>query len=157
MDPLSVAASVAGLAAAATKIARSLYTFTASIDDAPRLARNVKCETEALSVIFSQLNGFLGNTTHAKRSRMSMTTVDQFITLITHCVLTFAELEEELDGINLGTDLMEKGGDVAGAGDSMGWWDRVKWAARQDVLKEILVDLQQQKLSLNLMIGIWTW
>jgi len=155
MDPLSVAASVAGLASAATKIARSLYTFTASMDDAPRLARNVKSETEALSVIFSQLNGFLRNTTHAKRSRMSMTTVDQFITLITHCVLTFAELEEELDAIDLGTDAAEKGGD--GGGGSMRWWDRVKWAARQDVLKEILADLQQQKLSLNLMIGIWTW
>lgn len=156
MDPLSVAASVAGLVAAATKIARSLYTFTASVDDAPRLARNVKCEIEALSVIFSQLNGFLSNTTHAKRSRMSMTTVHQFITLITHCVLTFAELEEELDGIELGTDLVQKGADSEGTAGGMRWWDRIKWTARQDVLKEILVDLQQQKLSLNLMIGIWT-
>jgi hypothetical protein len=74
---------------------------------------------------------------------MSLTTVDQFVTVMTHAVLTFAELEEELDGLEIGRDPQG--------------WDRVKWAGKQEALKEILADLQQQKLSLNLMIGIWTW
>lgn len=141
MDPLSAAASVAGLLSAANQITKTL-SFLA---DAPRLARSVIGETEALAAIFSQLNGFLRGTMHPKRERMSMTTVDQFVAVLTNCVLTFAELEEELDSLGLED------------GDGMKLWDRMKWTAKQDTLREILADLQQQKASLNLMIGIWNW
>jgi hypothetical protein len=140
MDPLSVAASVAGLAAAAAKITKSLQALTS----ADRLARSVAAETEALVAVFSQLNGYLRASNNIdNKQRMSLTTVDQFVTVMTHAVLTFAELEEELDGLEIGRDPQG--------------WDRVKWAGKQEALKEILADLQQQKLSLNLMIGIWTW
>ncbi|KAF8246608.1 hypothetical protein K440DRAFT_631159, partial [Wilcoxina mikolae CBS 423.85] len=140
MDPLSVAASIAGLASAAAQITTTL----SSLADAPRLARSVVGETKALTVIFSQLNGFLRGTMYPKRERMSMTTVEQFVAILTHCVLTFAELEEELDGLGFEDH-----------SDGMKMWDRVRWAAKQDTLREILADLQQQKSSLNLLIGIW--
>jgi hypothetical protein len=142
MDPLSVAASVTGLAGAAAKITKTLQALAG----ADRLAKSVAVETEALVAVFSQLNGYLrlcGSDSDSKQ-RMSMTTVEQFVTIVTHAVFTFAELEEELDGLDIG-------------GDDPQGWDRVRWAAKSDTLKEILADLQQQKLSLNLMIGIWTW
>ena len=137
MDILSVSASVVGLVAAATKITTALYTFTSAVQDAPRIARSVIGETEALTAIFSQLNGAL----RMKPDRMSMTTVEQFVGVLTRCVLTFAELEEEIDGLELDKGVV----------------DRVRWTMKQQVLTEIMAELQQQKLSLTLMIGIWNW
>ncbi|KAF8247874.1 hypothetical protein K440DRAFT_661178 [Wilcoxina mikolae CBS 423.85] len=140
MDPLSVAASLSGLRSAANKITQTLL----SLQDAPRLARSVTAEITALSATFAQLNTFLRHTTQ----RMSMTTVEQFVTTLTHCVLTFAELEEVIDGCMCS--------DAEGGGSVIGLWDRAKWTARQETVKEILADLQTQKASLNLMMGIWS-
>ncbi|KAF8545266.1 hypothetical protein BDD12DRAFT_811209 [Trichophaea hybrida] len=140
MDPLSVAASLSGLLSAANKITQTFL----SLQDAPRLARSVTAEVTALSAIFAQLNTFLRHTTQ----RMSMTTVEQFVTTLTHCVLTFAELEEVIDVCMCS--------DAEGGGSVIGLWNRAKWTARQDTVKEILADLQTQKVSLNLMIGIWS-
>ena len=146
MDPLSVAASLAGLLSAANKITQALL----SLHDMPRLARSVSAETKALSAIFSQLNSFLRHSSQ----RMSMTTVEQFVTVLTHCVLTFAELEEEIDGCMGGA---AEDGTAGNSTASMALWDRVKWAAREDTVKAILADLQMEKASLNLMIAIWSW
>lgn len=139
MDPLSVAASVAGLVAAATSITKTL----SALSEPPRLIRSVAAETSALSAIFAQLNGILrsNNNSHTRRERMSMTTVEQFVAILTHCVLTFSELEQEMDGLGVGNTL----------------WDRVKWNSKTDIVREILADLQAQKVSLGLMIGIWSW
>ena len=144
MDPLSVAASLAGLLSAANKITQALL----SLHDSPRLARSVSAETKALSAIFSQLNNFLRHSSQ----RMSMTTVEQFVTVLTHCVLTFAELEEEIDGCMCGA-----GETGAGGSSGIALWDRLKWAAREETVKAILADLQMEKASLNLMIAIWSW
>lgn len=70
-----------------------------------------------------------------------MTTVEQFVRILGSCVLTFSELEEEIDDL--------------GDPENDGVWSRVKWNQKQTVLREILADLQQQKLSLSLMIGVW--
>lgn len=147
MDPLSVTASIIGILTAAANITNAICAFTSAIQDTPRLARSVSFEIEALSAIFSQLQGFLRQESLERKGssplvkRMSMTTVEQFVRILGSCVLTFSELEEEIDDL--------------GDPENDGVWSRVKWNQKQTVLREILADLQQQKLSLSLMIGVW--
>ena len=144
MDPLSVAASVAGLMQAGAKVIGLLSTAV----DAPSTARNVLVEVEALHGIFHQLSDFIAHIDEHSDAQTSSTYVPHLVITLTGCVCTFSELDAELASLN--TD----GGD--GPKSELGAWDRVKWASKEQDIAKILRNLQMHKSSLNLFLSVYT-
>ncbi|KAI5803148.1 Rho GTPase activation protein [Geopyxis carbonaria] len=148
MDPLSVAASVAGLIASTGQIAIAIRNFTSGMKDAPKLALQIMTEVQAINAIICQLKVFLIDTLDARtrqklRIRGCLVLVEEVVTLLTSCVRTCSDLEAEIEGLKIVDD-----------GKGMRSLDRVKWVMRETTIKGILEQVQTQKSSLTCMMGI---
>src|SRR5436853_414875 len=86
---------------------------------------------------------FVLGASKASRSRASLILVEQVVTTLSACVLTFSELDVFVQALD--------------SEQKMGILDRMKWIIKSNALKELLERLQQHKLSLNLMLTILTW
>ncbi|KAI5850887.1 hypothetical protein BZA05DRAFT_399098, partial [Tricharina praecox] len=144
MDPLSVAASVAGLLQAGAKV----IGFLSTAIDAPSTVRNVLAEVQALHGIFRQLDDFIVNFAQQSMTRKSRIAIDDLVVILTGCVCTFSELDGELKGVK--TDY------AYGTKHQLGAWDRVKWAAKDQDIAKILRNLQMHKTSLSLLLSVYT-
>ncbi|KAL2040480.1 hypothetical protein N7G274_006923 [Stereocaulon virgatum] len=138
-DPLSIAAGVAGIMTAAAQIASLLIKFTKSAKDAPQQARVIITEVSDTSGILSHLQSFLVGSEFRDRSRTSLLKVDQVVTIVSGCVLTFSELEKLLDEINI---------------QHMKIPDCFKWARNESTITDLIHRLQNHKVSLSLMLNI---
>ncbi|KAF8533556.1 hypothetical protein BDD12DRAFT_810080 [Trichophaea hybrida] len=139
-DPLSLAASIAGLLALGGKVVSSLTVFVSSVNSAPNIVIHIRNETESLTAIFEQLQNILLQRTFPHVGRTSKVPVDHLVVMLTSCVVAFTELEAELDGLD--------------AVDEIGWWERIKWTQKEPTLKTIVDKLAVHKSSLNLMLTV---
>ncbi|KAL8708991.1 MAG: hypothetical protein Q9220_006200 [cf. Caloplaca sp. 1 TL-2023] len=139
MDPISVSASILGLLGAAAKVSEVLTSFIKGVKDAPKLAQQVITEVEDLQVCFHQLQEFVASEASSRRSRKAMVMVDQLVTLLTNCVLTFSELEDTIDGLQARRSFFVD--------------RRLKWYAKEQTLSNLLQRLRTSKLSLNLVVS----
>ncbi|KAF8251919.1 hypothetical protein K440DRAFT_658538 [Wilcoxina mikolae CBS 423.85] len=99
-------------------------------------------ETESLAAIFGQLQTLLLQHIQPEAGRTAMVSADQLVIMLTGCVVVvFSELEAEMDCL----ETVDK---------KAGWWDRVKWAQKQDSLRSIMERLAVHKMSLNLMLTV---
>ena len=138
-DPLSLAAGVVGILTAAAQISKLLIQFTKASRNAPTQARHVITEVSDTSVILSQLQSFLLGNEYTDRSRTSLLKVDQVVTIVSSCVLTFSELEQTLDGLKTG---------------DMRILDNMKWARKESEIMATIQRLQNHKASLSLILNI---
>ena len=138
-DPLSLAGGVIGIVTAAAKISSLLIQFIQSSKDAPRTARTVITEVNDISGILSHLQFFLLGDESSDRSRTQLLQVDQVVTIMSGCVLTFSELEQLLDGF-------QKQG--------MDFLDRAKWAKKENAIGNLIQRLQNHKGSLSLILNV---
>ncbi|KAF8542752.1 hypothetical protein BDD12DRAFT_875843 [Trichophaea hybrida] len=143
LDPLSLVASIVGLIAASAKVTAALYSFAGSASDVPGLAARIRTETEALNPIFSQLHALIQGSGQMLESDYS--SVDK---LVTDLRSTFSQLEKVLANVR-DTPRGQVEGNVA---NNHRTWSRIKWAWKTPELRQLLEDLQRQKLSLTLMI-----
>ena len=144
MDPLSAAASIAGLLSAAATITTILKTTVATIKNAPQLAVNVLVEIADITACLSQLQTFLSGTATVSRSRKSLLMVDQIAVTLTNCVLIFSELEETIDDLKLNELILPVN-------------TRIRFMLKEADIAKLLTRLQGSKLSLNLMLTTLTW
>ena len=138
-DPLSIAAGVAGILTAAAQISSLLIKFTKTAKDAPQQARVIITEVSDTSRILSHLQSFLVGSEFCDRSRTSLLKVDQVVTIVSGCVLTFTELEKLLDEMNI---------------QHMKIPDCFKWARKESTITDLIHRLQNHKASLSLMLNI---
>ena len=143
MDPLSVSASIIGIATAAAQVSQLLTKFTRSSLHASASARAVLMEVTGIQFCLHQLQDFLLGHDENHRSRRSLILIEQVIVVFTDCVSLFSELEQLLEGLK--------------SGEHMGIIDRVKWAAKEATISRISTRLQASKTSLNLMLTISSW
>ena len=143
MDPISVAASVVGLLGAATKISEVLTHFIKGVKDAPSLAIRTLTEVEDLKICFRQLQQFIHAEEGRRRSHTAMVTVDQFVVVLTHAVMTFSELEAAVDGLKTRSSSMING--------------RFRWITKENTISQLLLRLQASKTSLSLLLTTLTW
>lgn len=143
MDPISVSASILGLLGAAGKISEVLTNFVKGVRDAPALAHRVFTEVEDLALCFRGLQEFINSERSTTRSRQAMITVDRLLIMLTHCVLTFSELEAVLDGVKPRNSIF---------GNS-----RLRWVAKEQTISKLLQRLQCSKASLNLILTTLNW
>ena len=138
-DPLSIAAGVVGILTAAAQISSLLIKFTKATKDAPQQARVIVTEVNDTSGILSHLQSFLLGNEFSDRSRTSLLKVDQVVTIVSGCVLTFSELEKLLDELGVA---------------SVDVLDRMKWARKETAVAGLIQRLQNHKASLSLMLNI---
>ncbi|KAL8647561.1 MAG: hypothetical protein Q9226_006380 [Calogaya cf. arnoldii] len=138
-DPLSIAAGVIGIATAATQISSLLIDFTRTSKEAPQTAHAVLMEVNDTRSTLSHLQPYLLGNEHPDSSRSQLLPVDQVVTIMSGCVLTFSELELLLDGLKT---------------EGMGILDRAQWARKEKAIDNLVQRLQNHKASLSLILHV---
>jgi len=134
MDPLSIAASVAGLALSAVRVAG----FLSDVRDAPTVAGDLLSEVQAMRLSFKQLHNFVHRFADHGKQRISRIDIDGLVTILTGCVCTFSEI----DGLLENCDRKRP---------QLSLWDRAKWATKTDDISRVVGKLQSYKSSLTLL------
>jgi len=82
-----------------------------------------------------------------------MISIHQLVATLSGCVLVCSSLDKYLNEVVVG--IVDPS---VPASKARLVWERVKWAAWKEAeVADIIEDLQQHKLSLNLMLGIIQW
>ena len=155
-DPLSIAASVAGLITISAQIVGMAKEVFGKVKDAPETMMQMREEVESMQPIFSQVQLLLnGSGKGVNHANLTMISVHNLMSTLTGCVIVYSKLEKKVNevcGFNDPTTasaLWKRAGVIA---------DRVKWGLwRHEEVMCIIEDLQRQKRSLNLMVTIITW
>jgi len=155
-DPLSIAASVAGLITISAQIVGMAKEVFGKVKDAPETMMQMREEVESMQPIFSQVQLLLNSSGKGvNHANLTMISVHNLMSTLTGCVIVYDKLEKKVNevcGFNDPTTasaLWKIAGVIA---------DRVKWGLwRHEEVMCIIEDLQRQKRSLNLMVIIITW
>ena len=155
-DPLSIAASVAGLITISAQIVGMAKDLFDKVKDAPETMMRVREEVEGMEPIFCQVQLLLnGSGSGLNRGNLTMISVHNLMATLTGCVIVYSRLEKKVNevcGFNDPTTASaawKKVGVIA---------DRVKWGLwRQEEVMVIIEDLQRQKRTLNLILTVITW
>ena len=137
-DPLSIAASVVGLLAAAGKICSVLSGFVSSVIDAPQSARDALAAASELRLVLEMVQGLLDVMSGLPSNRKMLVRLDHIAVTFANCVLTLSELESLLC---LKDDLLH----------------RLKWVRTEKKVLRLLPRLESQKASMSLMVSVLIW
>lgn len=93
MDPLSIAASIAGLLAAAVAIKKQLESFIFASRDAPQIACKIYSELQSTRAVLQVVKNLIENIATKPVRNASLVRVDQLQIILVDGVLLFSELE----------------------------------------------------------------
>ena len=141
-DPLSIAAGCIGISTAAAQISSMLIKVTKDVKNAPEQARLMLAEVSDVSGILSQLQSFLLRSSAVTSLGVESLQVEQVVTIVSGCVVTFSELQHTLDNLN---------------SEDMTIIDRLKWSRKETLMVSLIKRLQTHKASLSLMLTILNW
>jgi len=141
-DPLSIAASIAGLAAAAGKIYSVLSAFVSDVADAPNSAQRALHVVDGVAVTLSMVQSLIGDISSLPSHRKAMIRLDHIIVTLSNCVLTLSELEAVVCKLD----------DVRSS-----YRQRLRWVQNQQKVDGLLQHLEAQKTSLMLMVTVLQW
>lgn len=145
-DPLSVAASIAGLLTAAQLVSAGIGRVVSSKKSGLREIRDIKTTVDTLRSVLSQLQLLLLSRASIDPRRASLIMVDEVVATLTACVMTFSDLDGCVKGLGSGEEL-----------NNLNWVGGVKWLSKSTELKGYLQNLEAHKTSLILMTNILTW
>lgn len=139
MDPLSVTASIVGLLAAGAKIVR----FLEDLDDVEELTQTIANEVTLFRMIMLRLQNFILHSSTRDLPHASMIDLDQVTTILISSVMTFSELERELDRFA-----------------SSPKYTTLRWVMSRSTksnLRALLKQLKGQESCLSMMLVMFTW
>ncbi|KAK3661285.1 GTPase activating protein (GAP) for Rho1p [Elasticomyces elasticus] len=139
-EPITVAASVAGLISSASTMIPILYNVGTSIRDAPQLTKEVAGELANITVVLQQLFAYISGKARASIERLNLITVEHITATLTDCVVTYSDLDAVLKSLRVDTGMRA--------------WDRGMWYIKKGRVGEIVQKLQNHKASLGLMLNI---
>src|SRR5687767_62346 len=93
MDPLSVAASIAGLLSISGQLCSILGTMVSDVWDAPRTVSSALSEIKATNAAITALQELILNITSTPMNRRALIGLDPLRVTLSETVLTFAELD----------------------------------------------------------------
>ncbi|EKJ68345.1 hypothetical protein FPSE_11353 [Fusarium pseudograminearum CS3096] len=143
-DPLSIAASIAGLISVTVETAKFLAPYVSAAKETPQIAAHVFSEIQSIEVILQGLQSLTANFASVKAQHAALIGVSQVVTILTDGVLLFSELQNELDSL--------PAKDEADEGVSL--WSRLQWARKESSLNTLIVRLQSFKSSTTLILMI---
>lgn len=143
MDPLSVAASVAGLLTAAKEVSSAIDKIVKGRKKGSKEMTEIKSTIVTLRSVLLQLQLLLLSRASIDRERASLILVDEVVVTLTACVMIFSDLDGCMKGLE--------------SDQQFGLLDSIRWAAKATELKGYLLNLEAQKASLTLIMNILTW
>jgi len=157
-DPLSVISAVVGLVAVSARLGVLCKQLCDSAKEAPTSMEQIKEEMDHLNLAFVQVGLLIKGTSKEKKrpskTRLTMLSLHDLMTVLSRCVLLFSKLQKTLDGV---AGLVDPATQMPAKGVTC-TLDRIKWALwREEEVGVMLQDLQRYKLSLNLMLTIVQW
>jgi hypothetical protein len=105
MDPLSVAASVAGLVSLAGQLVPALYNLGSTVKEANKDAQAAATEVASMSVVLQGLQTYIIGRTRANPQRLRLITVEHITASLTACVFTYSELDAVLKALHVDSGL----------------------------------------------------
>jgi len=144
-DPLSVAASIAGLLSAGAAIAKALGPYVSAARETPQVAFHVHSEVQAATIILSALRSLAQNMASVSRKRAAMIELEQVIVVLTDGVFIFSDLEAAIKTLPV---------PASSSVTRMALRSRVQWAWKEIPLNSLLSRLQSFKSSISLILGI---
>ena len=155
-DPLSIAASIAGLITISAQIVGMAKELSARVKDTPDSMMRVREEVESMQPIFFQVHLlFNGTGSRPNYGNLARISIRNLIATLTGCVIVYSKLEKKMNEVCGFDDPTTASTAWKRAGVIV---DRVKWGPwRQEEVLDIIEDLQRQKLRLNLVLTILRW
>lgn len=143
-DPLSVAASIAGLLSAAGSVLKVLSPYIAAARDTPKIAAEVNGELHATTIVLSALQTLASNMESVSARRAALVRVDQVVAVLTNGVLIFSEIEASVGSLSLAEP----------STTPLALRSRLQWAWKETELTRLLTRFQGFKLSISLILTI---
>ncbi|KAK3290986.1 uncharacterized protein B0H64DRAFT_411088 [Chaetomium fimeti] len=144
-DPLSVAASIAGLLTAAASICKVLGPYVNAARDTPQIAHHVNAEVQAAAIILSALQSLAQNMASVSIQRAALVEVDQVIAVLTSGVFVFSSLEASVSTLPLPD---------SSSITRLALRSRFQWARKETEFTTLLGRLQSFKSSASLILEI---
>jgi len=141
-DPLSVAASIAGLLSLAGQVYTTLDTFITNVQGAPSFANRIRIEVDSFRRSLNALHTLLSPWT-APPKRAALIPADFIVLTFTDATLLFSEIEAEI------LPLIQL--------HDFDFVVRARWARKKTQLETLVSRLQWQKLTLVLQLNILKW
>lgn len=149
MDPLSIAASVAGLLGAGAKM-MALMSPIVNNGDAPPLCRAVLTELCEVTATLHQVEHFIAGRLPdggpVPLDRYELVLIEQLAAALAGFVMTKDDLETLVD--DLGLVYSETG--------ISGTFDRARWIRKEKAIARVLARLQNHKSSLSCMLNVFS-
>ncbi|KAF9771574.1 hypothetical protein IL306_010780 [Fusarium sp. DS 682] len=142
-DPLSLAASIAGLISITVEAVKFLSPYVSAAKETPQVAAHVYSEVQSTQVILMGLQSLTKNLASVKVQHAALIGVNQVVTILTDGVLLYSELHTELQS------LPAKDGDV-----KIPLIGRLQWALKESTFITLLNRLQSFKNSMTLVLMI---
>lgn len=144
MDPLSIAASIAGLLAAGAQISKILGPFVSASRAVPQVAFKVYSEVESTRTVLAALKGLLTRIATRPVKHASLITVKQIVIILANGIFIFSELE-----LAAGCLLMS-----VPSSHILQLRCRLQWARKESTFNALLSRLESFKSSLSLVLDI---
>lgn len=143
MDPLSVAASVAGLISLAGQLVPALYNLGTSVNEASKDAQAAVTEVSGMSIVLQALEKYVAGRSIIRADRLRLITVEHISASLTACVLTYDELDLLLKDLHIesGFRTLEK----------------AVWMLKREKVAELVKRIQNHKLTFTCMLNIIQW
>jgi hypothetical protein len=143
MDPLSVAASIAGLVAISGKLTSILSTIVADVRNVPRTVPSALSEIKATNATITTLQNLIDSITSTSMSRRALIGLDPLLVTLSETVLIFGKLD------CLISPFMNS--------SQMSLWSRIRWIRNEGNIAHAVEQLQIHKNSMLLMLNILQW
>lgn len=142
-DPLSVAASIAGLISITVEAGKFLRPYVSAARETPPIAAHVYSEVQSIEIILNGLQNVTSSLSSVHSRNAALIGVNQVITVLTDGVLLFSDLQDEL------RSLSPKNED-----DGIPMRTRLRWVRKEGTLTALLTRLQGFKSSMTLVLLI---
>jgi len=143
-DPLSIAASVAGLLSVAGKISTVITSFVLSVTDVPDSARTALFAVDGMRLVLSSIRQLLDRLSEMRRDRKEMIHITHLVVVFRETILSLSALEAIVCP-------------AAGNGAKPSKWDRAKWLLEEEKISRAVQSLESHRALLSTMLNILQW
>lgn len=142
-DPLSIAASVAGLIALSGSLYSTIRDFAEQAANPPQSAHGLLLSVSEMRLVLASVSDLIDNFLKYPPMRRALVRLDHLIICLTQSVLSFSELEKFVNLL------------VARAQPSL--WQRWKLNSLDDRITRFTTKIHEHKTSMSLVLNILQW
>ncbi|EGU74331.1 hypothetical protein FOPG_14582 [Fusarium oxysporum f. sp. conglutinans race 2 54008] len=142
-DPLSVAASIAGLISITVEAVKFLSPYVSAAKETPQVAAHVYSEVQSTQVILMGLQSLTKNFGSVKFQHAALIGVNQVVAILTDGVLLYSELHKELQSLR-----------AKDGAEKVPLRGRLQWVWKESTFVTLLNRLQSFKSSMTLVLMI---